>query len=91
MVAFLIGTRRAIVEEPLAWAETFSIQWRESRVDLAELAKLRWIERLSRKQLAGRYDRTECAMQNYFQKLRRRGFRVPGLSEKDRAAILTAF
>ncbi len=43
-----IGAHRARVEEPLTWAETFPIQWREPSVDLAELAKLRWIDGVSR-------------------------------------------
>lgn len=36
-----IGARGPRVEEPLIWAETYPIQWREPRVDLAELARLR--------------------------------------------------
>lgn len=84
------GTRRPIVYEPLAWAETYPLQWRETGIDLAELAKLRWIEGLSRNQLAERYCRTEFAMQNYFQALRRRQFRITGLSENERKAILLA-
>ena len=78
---FLSGARRPRVEELLVWAETYPIQWREPKVDFAELAKLRWIEGVSRKELAERYGRTECAIQNYFQELRRRKFRVSGLSK----------
>ena len=39
-----VGARRPRVEEPLTWAETYPVQWREPRVNLAELAKLRWIK-----------------------------------------------
>ena len=66
------GARGPRVEEPLTWAKTYPIQWREPRVDLAELARLRWIEGFTRKQLAERYGRTEMAVQNYFQALRDR-------------------
>ncbi len=74
----------------MVWIEIYPIQWREPRVDLAELAKLRWIEGLSRKQLAIKYAKTEEAIQNYFQALRRLDFRAHGLSEKERTDILWA-
>ena len=67
-----IGARGAIVEEPLTWTEIYPMQWREPRVDLAELAKLRWVEGLSAKELAKRLGRTEVAVQNYFQEIRRK-------------------
>ena len=60
------------MEEPLVWAETYPIQWREPRVDLAELAKLRWVEGLSVKEIAMRLGRTDVALQNYFQEIRRK-------------------
>jgi DNA-binding transcriptional regulator LsrR (DeoR family) len=41
-------------------------------VNLAELAKLRWIEGWSRKKLAEHYGRTEDAIQNYFQKIKKK-------------------
>lgn len=78
------------MDEPLTWAEQYPIQWRDPRVDLAELAKLRWIEGLSRKDLAERYGRTECAIQNYFQDLKRKSFRVDGLTEAERTKLLWA-
>ena len=68
----ILGARRPRVEEPLSWTEEYQIQWREARIDLAELARLRWIEGLSRKELAMRFGKTEVAIQNYFQLLRRK-------------------
>jgi hypothetical protein len=84
------GARHTRVEEPLSWAEEYPIQWREPLFDLAELAKRRWIEGLSRKELARVYGRTECAIQNHFQELKRRGLRVPGLTDDEREKILWA-
>ncbi len=81
------GARRARVDEPLGWAETYPIQWREPRVDFAELAKLRWIEDWSRKELAKKFGKTEGAVQNYFQALKQRHFQIQGLSELERQAI----
>jgi DNA-binding transcriptional regulator LsrR (DeoR family) len=42
-------------------------------VNLAELAKLRFIDGWSRQQLADHYGRTEDAIQNYFQKIKKKG------------------
>lgn len=84
------GARQAKVEEPLAWAEEYPIQWREPRVYLAELAKLRWIEGLSKRELAEKYGKTCYAIQNYFQELRRRDFQVIGLSVKEREKVKRA-
>lgn len=52
----------------------YQVQWCESRVNLAELAKLRFIDGWSRKQLAEYYGRTEMAIQNYFQNLKKKDF-----------------
>ena len=70
----LDGARRNKVEEPLLFGTEYEVQWRESRVNLAELAKLRWIDGWSRKELAKRYGRTEEAVQNYFQIIKKKGF-----------------
>ena len=82
------GARRPRVEEPLSWAVAYPIQWRESRVDLAELARLRWINGLSVKQLAKEFGRTEYAIGNYCQNARRKKFDLPGLSAADKRIIL---
>jgi hypothetical protein len=66
-----IGARGPIVDEPLVVEQVCLMQWQESRVDLSELARLRWIEGWSRKQLAEYYGRTEMAIQNYFQKFKK--------------------
>lgn len=84
----LFGARGAKVEEPLAWAEEYPIQWREPRIDLAELAKLRWIEGFSRQELAEKYGKTPTAIQNYFQVLRRKNFNTLGLSAIEMSEIL---
>ena len=84
------GARRPIVEEPLAWAEEYPIQWREPRLNLAELAKLRWIEGLSTQDLAKHFDKTLYAIENYYQTARRANLEIEGLSAEDRKQILWA-
>jgi hypothetical protein len=81
------GEPRTIVDEPLSWALELPIQWRAPKVDLAELARLRWIEKWTRKDLAERFQRTEIGIQFYFQKFKRDDFRIPGLSRTDRKRI----
>ena len=56
------------------------MQWRDSRVNLAELAKLRWIEGMSTKVLAERYQKTPVAIENYYQAARNLNFDIPGLT-----------
>ena len=87
-IHFIFGARRPIVEEPLIWAETYPIEWREPRFDLAELAVSWWINKIPRKKLAERFGKTECAIQNHIQEIRRRRFDVPGLSENERKEIM---
>lgn len=78
-----IGAHGPRLEEPLGWVKTYPIQWREPRIDLAELAKLRWIEGWTRADLAKRYGKTDSAIQNYIQYLKRRDFCGVGLSAKE--------
>lgn len=81
--AFYFGARGSNLEELLGWAKIYPIQWRDPRVNLTELAKLRWIEGWDRKKLAAHFGRTEGAVQNYFQEIRRKGFNLLGLSENE--------
>ena len=86
----LNGAHGPIVEEPLAWAEEYPIRWRVLRLNLAELAKLRWIDRLSTEELAKHFGKTLYAIENYYEAVRRANFKIEGLSAKDREQILLA-
>lgn len=50
----------------------YPVAWQRQKVDLRELAELRFIHKWSRKQLASHYGRTEDAIQNYFQKIKKK-------------------
>ncbi len=84
---FLFGDRRCRVDEPLAWVEEYPIQWRDPKLDLGELARLRWIEGLSQKELARRLGRSKSGIQRYDKKLKQLGSRVPGLTAEERRKI----
>jgi DNA-directed RNA polymerase specialized sigma24 family protein len=49
---------------------------------------LRWIKGFTAQELAERFGKTESAIHNHFQKLRKKDYRVPGLSEKERKEIM---
>jgi len=86
-----IGARGPILEEPLVFDLSYQIQWVESRVDLAELAKLRWIEGWNHQKLSLHYNRTLNAINNYCQNIRRKNFNLPGLTTEEREKIKWAF
>jgi hypothetical protein len=80
-----------MLREPLLMDIVYPIQWRESRVNLAELAKLRYLEGWSREQLARHYGRTLNAITNYCQNIRRKNFELDGLSMLEREKIKWAY
>lgn len=86
----MLGESNSLVRplfEPLVFPQVKTIEWRAPRFDLAELAKLRWIENWSRKDLARHFGKTETAIQQYFHKLKLKKFRVQGLDRKTSQAI----
>lgn len=76
-----------MVREPLNLDIEYPIQWHESRVNLAELAKLRYINGWSRQELACHYGRTLNAITNYCQSIRRRNFDLDGLTMDEKEQI----
>jgi hypothetical protein len=84
------GGRGPIVDELLNWVEEYPIQWREPSFNLAELAKLRWIKRLSTPELAKHYGKTHYSIQNYYTRIRRKGFKIDGLTQDDLEKIKKA-
>ena len=78
----LIGALRAKLEEPLSGVEIYPVVWREPRFDLAELARLRWIEGLTYKELASRFGKTPNAIECHCREVRKRSFNV-GLSNAE--------
>lgn len=69
----------------------YPIQWRESRVNLAELAKLRYLEGWDRKKLAQHYRRTLYAITNYCQAMRKKNFNLEGLTAAEKEKIRWAY
>jgi hypothetical protein len=81
------GALRSNIEESLTLDLEYPIQWRESRVNLAELAKLRYLEGWDRKKLANHYKRTLYAITNYCQIIRKKNFNLDGLTQAEKEKI----
>jgi len=84
---FLNGALGTKLREPLLMDITYPIQWHESRVNLAELAKLRYLYGWSRQRLASHYGRTLYAITNYCQNIRRKDFNLEGLTAEEKEHI----
>jgi hypothetical protein len=83
-----LGTK---LREPLILDVSYPIQWVESRVNLAELAKLRYLHGWSRQRLARHYGRTLDAITNYCQNIRRKDFNLEGLTAEEKEKIRWAY
>jgi hypothetical protein len=83
-----LGTK---LREPVALDISYPIQWVESRVNLAELAKLRYLYGWSRQRLASHYGRTLYAITNYCQNIRKKGFNLEGLTAEEKERIRWAY
>lgn len=80
-----------MLREPLDLDIEYPIQWHEPRVNLAELAKLRYIHGWSRQELALHYGRTLSAITNYCQDIRRKKFDLEGLTAEEKEHIKWAY
>lgn len=84
-----IGTRSPNLVEPLQVVKTHSVQWQKPRIDRAELARLRFIDKWSVSRLAAHYDKSKNAIQYYLQTSKKRGLKLAGLSDQERKTILS--
>jgi len=83
------GARGAKLEEPFCGIETYPVVWREPKFDLAELARFRWINGLSYKELASRFGKTPNAIECHCRLIRKRHFEV-GLSKTEQRHVRKA-
>lgn len=70
--------------------KTYPIQWRDSRLNLAELAKLRWIDGLDTNSLAKHFKKSPYAIENYYRNIRRLNYKLDSLTEVESEKILWA-
>lgn len=79
-----VGGRGNRVGEPLWIEEDYPIEWHEKKVDLGELARLRWIEGWSRPRIAQHYGKSVEFVAKGCRKIRELKFEIEGLSNQDR-------
>ncbi|MBC7419386.1 MAG: recombinase zinc beta ribbon domain-containing protein [Bdellovibrio sp.] len=84
------GAHGPRLEEPLTMDKTYPIQWRDSRLNLAELAKLRWIDGMDTNSLAKHFNKSPYAIENYYRNIRRRNYKLDGLTKVESERILWA-
>jgi len=65
------GDLHSIVDAPLVWAEEYPTQWWKPKVDAVELARLRWAEDLSYKEIAARTGLSVSGVKSHFMRRRR--------------------
>ncbi len=90
-ILFFNGGRGTRVEELFALGVEYPVQWRESKVNLAELAKLRWINGWSRQQIAVHYGKTFYAIAKYCVTAKKKDFDFEGLTSAEKEFLRQKF
>jgi len=72
----------------MVWAYEYPIQWREPSLDLAELARLRWISGLSIRELADRFGKSKSSIDYHIKMLKKKNFNLVELTEAERTTKL---
>jgi bacterioferritin (cytochrome b1) len=67
--------------------KVYPIQWRESRVNLTELAKLRYLDGWSRQRLAQHFNKNLNSITNHCQSMKRKNFNLEGLTDIEKEKI----
>ena len=84
------GARGAMLIEPMTVATEHPVQWREPKTDLAELARLRWINRWSRIRIANKLNRSPETVAMYLTRLRRGQIERIQINPEERQKIAEA-
>ena len=88
---FVNGTHRPRLAEHRVMGKLHLIQRKRPKLDLSELARLRWIERWSRKRLAQHFGKSELTIQNYFHRLKQGIYKIDKLPPDERRKIMLAW
>jgi len=83
-----VGARQGTVKEQIVWAYEYPIQWREPSLNLTELARLRWINRISIKELARRFGKSKSSIDYHLGMIKKKNFHLVGLTETERDGII---
>lgn len=70
--------------------KTYPIQWRDPRLNLTELAKLRCIEGMDTNSLTKHFKKSPYAIKNYYRNIRRLNYKLDGLKKVESGKTLWA-
>lgn len=81
------GARRSIVDEPLIYLKTYQIEWVAPKVNLRELALLRFIQGKTERELAQYFGRSKTAIHELLARMLKNDFRHANLTKEERERI----
>jgi DNA-binding MarR family transcriptional regulator len=84
---FKNGARRSIVDEPLTILRNYGVEWVAPKVNLRELALLRFIQGKTEPELAGHFGRSKTAIHELLARMIKNGFVHANLTKGEREQI----
>jgi hypothetical protein len=81
------GARRSKLDEPLVYLRIYQVEWVAPRVNLRELALLRFIEGKTERDLAKYFGRSKSAIHELLSRMLKNGFKHANLSADDMERI----
>jgi DNA-binding CsgD family transcriptional regulator len=81
------GARRTIVDEPLACQRIYQVEWVAPRVNLRELALLRFIQGKTERELAQYFGRSKTAIHELLVRMVKNDFKHANLSSQERELL----
>ena len=81
------GARRSIVDEPLVYQRNYQVEWVAPKVNLRELALLRFIQGRTERELAQYFGRSKSAIHELLVRMLKNDFRHSNLSNEERERI----
>jgi hypothetical protein len=81
------GARRSIVDEPLVYQRIYQVEWVAPRVNLRELALLRFIQGKTERELAQYFGRSKTAIHELLARMLKNDFRHANLTNEERERI----
>ena len=83
----LNGARGSKVDEPLAFQRNYQVEWVAPRVNLRELALLRFIQGKTERELAQYFGRSKTAIHELLARMLKNDFRNTNLSGEEKKCI----
>ncbi len=81
------GARRSKVDEPLAFQKNYQVEWVAPKVNLRELAFLRFIQGETERELAQNFGRSKTAIHELLVRMLKNDFKYANLTSDQRKQI----